>query len=165
MKAESFNNLKNFSTGEKNAAGQRLYQVEDFDLIDFHLMQYVDELTSFIKKHYSNRCPVCFIHCITSGEHKADSQHYQGLAIDCHFTGMGLFEQVMIASLFPFTGIGFYPYSSSCFVHLDLKDLGTKSRRRLWYRGTDGVYVGVDDIEDVVNKLRVPKPCFENDSD
>lgn len=165
MTEKQFDSLKNFSLRERNHNGESLRRIENVKLISSELMEYLDDLTSEIKNKFRWRKPVCVIHCITSGTHTANSAHPDGLAVDCHFTGLGLYEQIMMASLYPFTGLGFYPYSASSFVHLDVKEL-TTIRRRMWYRDADGVYVDFRRIGDVFDMLKGRHAnCLEDDSD
>ena len=152
MTRAEFDLLKNFSLRERNHKGESLCNTESVGLINLELMQYLDALTSDIKRVFKGRNPACIIHYITAGTHTKTSAHPKGLAVDCHFTGLGLYEQVMMASLYPFTGIGFYPYDTPPFVHLDLKS--TDMRRRMWYRTYDREYVDYRDIQEVFRRLR-----------
>lgn len=152
MTIPEFNRLKNFKWEEKNHKGERLCDVERIEVISLELMLYTDSLTTEIKRKFWTRNPVCIIHHITSGSHTDESVHPLGLAIDVEYPRMSVYEQVMMASLFPFTGIGFYPYSRSLFMHLDIKEI--ELRRRMWYRDIDGNYIDYRDIQAVLHKLR-----------
>jgi len=154
----------NFSPGERVLFGHRL-EDEDWGKIYRPLMEELDRMTSFIKQVYRERNPKCVLHCITSGDHTTDSQHYLGRAVDCRFTSLSLYESVMMALLYGFTGVGFYPYSTPCFVHLDRKDIG-EDRRRIWYRDERGNYIDARDLPEVFSKLRGPhRTCFLNGAD
>jgi len=157
---KAFDALRNFRSTERTIQRIPVYKAEDISLIEPELMYYLDELTSFIKQQFRERNPKCVIHYITSGTHKAGSQHYVGRAVDCRFVGLALWEQVAVASLFPFTGIGFYPFSTPCFVHLDIKLLQDQIIRRLWFRDNTHEYVGFNDIQEVIHQLHARKPSL-----
>jgi len=152
MTVLEFNRLDNFSWREVNHKGERLCRVENIELIKLELMLYMDAMVSSIKESFRERRPYCTIHYITNGDHTETSAHPWGGACDYEVRGLSLYEQVMMASLFPFTGIGFYPYTTPCFVHVDIKQI--EMRRRMWYRDADYVYYDYRDIQDVIHKLR-----------
>ena len=152
MLVKEFNDLNNFSWVEKNHKGERLCDVENIQLIKHELMIYTDAMVTDIKEVFRDRCPICLVHYITNGKHTKTSAHPWGGAIDYEIRGLSLYEQVIMASLYPFTGIGFYPYTTPCFVHVDIKDIAM--RRRMWYRDADRVYQDYQNFQDVMHKLR-----------
>ena len=166
MTVESFNSLANFNVNEKNFKGERLIDVENIRKVNDELMFLVDAYVSDVKKVFKARNPVCIVHFITSGTHTKDSAHPLGQAIDCHITSLSLYEQFMMASLYGFTGIGYYPYSTPCFLHLDIKELDGM-RRRIWYRDAFGDYIDFRKIQQVLETIRGPfgHNVFLNNSD
>lgn len=92
----------------------------------------------------------CVIHVAweDGGHDFADSAHYgdeihKATAIDCHFVGMSLLEQWLLAERFPWSGIGLYPYWQSPGLHLDLKSRNGLEGGR-WWRDLAGKYQPLD---------------------
>ena len=159
MLVKEFNALRNFSWQERNHKGERLCDVEDIQLIKLELMLCTDAMVTSVKEVFRDRRPACIVHYITNGKHTKTSAHPWGGAIDYEIRGLSLYEQVIMASLFPYTGIGFYPYTTPCFVHADIKTpteetLRVVMRRRMWYRDADKVYQDYQNFQDVIHKLR-----------
>jgi uncharacterized protein YcbK (DUF882 family) len=75
------------------------------------------------------------------------------MAVDCHITGLSLFETTVTAMMFPFKGIGFYPFQNTPFIHVDLKDRGS-GRKTIWYRNKEGLYIDTECISDVIKTLK-----------
>jgi len=74
--------------------------------------------------------------------HASNSYHYQGLAVDGHFVGMPLFDQLLIALSFSWTGVGFYPFWSHPGLHLDLRPLPpSNSIKMIWFQNSIGEYI------------------------
>jgi hypothetical protein len=153
MLVEDFDKLHNFKSNEKVLSGEKLSVSENISKVKDIVMILVDDWVSFVKKYYRNRISTCTIHCITSGKHESGSAHYSGMAVDCHITGLSLFEMVVTATMFPFKGIGFYPFQNTPFVHVDLKDRGN-GRKTLWYRNKEGLYIDTECISDVIKTLK-----------
>ena len=111
-------------------------------MVNKELIFLVDELTSYVKKRHDGS--VCIIHVAyeTSG-HTQDSQHYHGLAVDLHFSGLALMEQYFCAERFPFTGIGVYPYWNRPGLHLDIRKLANRQGAR-WWKDKDDEYQELD---------------------
>lgn len=96
-----------------------------------------------------------FITCGTQGEHAANSQHYQGKAVDVVFpdTKMGLLDRFIAAERFGFRGIGIYPewkYQGRDFggLHLDVRPLsyeldGTQEYQQARWICYEGNYYGL----------------------
>lgn len=152
MLIENFDKLNNFKSTELDANGKRLCDSQDIGKIKNGIMFLVDDWVSYVKGgSFESRKAKCTIHCITSGDHLAGSAHYTGDAVDCHISSLSLFEMVLTAMMFPFSGIGFYPHQNNPFVHVDLKNRLT-GILAMWYRNEDGVYVY--DIPLVLKKLK-----------
>jgi hypothetical protein len=152
MKIEEFDNLVNFKSTERGLDGKPLEETENIAKINKTFMQVVDDYVSYCKVMFKQRKPTCVIHCITSGDsHVPGSAHGAGLAVDCHVTGLSLFEMYMIAMTFPFMGVGFYPYQNNPFVHLDAKDRGRKNKA-IWFRNENGIYVY--ETDKILGKLK-----------
>jgi hypothetical protein len=118
-----------------------------------------------------------YVHDINNYGHSKTSAHYGyedikgACAMDGRFPGVSLHAQVQLALLFPFTGIFFYPYADTPFLHTDTKTwdrpLGVLT---LGYRDADGKFITTNnDFENVQNVLRRLKcdPCDDllNDTD
>lgn len=71
-------------------------------------------------------------------DHSARSYHYQGLAVDFHFTGLSARHQFEILDGFEEPGaMGWYPHWNNPGWHIDLRENAT---RLYWHRTRDGRY-------------------------
>ena len=87
------------------------------------------------------------------GHDFANSFHYPqppeglGLAIDFYMEGKTIISQFLIASRFPWTGIGLYPFAKPyAGVHCDLRPADV---RALWWKNAHGEYrdITYDDLQ------------------
>ena len=131
MKKEDFTKFKNFKIKEKNVFGKKAFP--DVDLLSFDMMKLLDAQTTFAKDFYSNSKISCIVHATTGGKHSENSQHYKGKAIDVHFRGMTLYEQVMLSLIFPWSAVGIYPTWKTKGLHLDLRDREEYKPILLWF--------------------------------
>lgn len=103
--------------------------------VSTELIEAVDDLRAMIGAP-------CTIHVAYATQgHSDGSWHYKGLAVDLHFRGVSLLDQVLAAErLGLFGGIGAYPHWANRGLHLDL---GPKGRR--WLRNSHGIYVALNE--------------------
>lgn len=112
--------------------------IKDPNMVSPELALMVDELTSFVKSQMPN--VFCIIHVAYEKEdHVENSKHYTGKAVDLSFHGMPLLMQYMAASMYPFTGIGVYPFWRNQGLHLELDPEHT-GRSKRWWRDGNGIY-------------------------
>lgn len=80
------------------------------------------------------------------------SYHAQGLAIDGVMVDnltrepLPLIRQYHIASRWPWTGIGLYPYWSTPGLHLDTRPCRALERRSRWFRDKAGEYRPIEEF-------------------
>jgi uncharacterized protein YcbK (DUF882 family) len=91
------------------------------------------------------------IHSTTGGEHVKGSVHYDGLAVDGHFTDLSAAEQFVICEQFNPSGLGFYPYWNSPGIHMDVRNLRAYEKGARWWRDKAGAYHAV--TPDVLRKF------------
>lgn len=130
---EFWKSIKYFSPNEKKFGDPTKNAWGDPYKIDQKLILLLDSLREYVGT------PI-YVHTAyeTSG-HATDSQHYLGMAVDCHIKGMSLIDQYLTAERFAFGGIGIYPHWSNEGLHLDTRDLPNGIGAR-WYRNASGVY-------------------------
>ena len=68
----------------------------------------------------------------TGRGHSKNSLHYIGQAADIRVLGMSLMDMFILASRFPFTGIGIYPHADHPFLHVEIDELIPFENRGLW---------------------------------
>ena len=61
------------------------------------------------------------VHDFNNYKHSKDSAHSDGDASDGRWRGLSLKDAVLLAMLYPFTGIFFYPHAVTPFFHTDQK--------------------------------------------
>ena len=120
MKIEEFKNLRNFHISELDYRGRPI--ISKLSLVKSSLMYRLDEAVGFAKQEYGKDQGKFRIHCIVLDEHSENSKHYTGEAVDGHFSGLSLYEMVMIGMKAGFTGIGYYPDANTKFVHFDIRE-------------------------------------------
>jgi hypothetical protein len=100
------------------------------------------ELIEAVDKLRAALSAPCIIHCAYATDgHSQGSLHYRGLAVDLHFRGVSLLDQVLAAERIGlFGGIGAYPHWANRGLHLDVGLLG-----RRWIRDKHGVYVALNE--------------------
>ena len=80
------------------------------------------------------------------------SYHTRGLAVDGVMVDnltrepLPLIQQYHIASRWPWTGIGLYPYWSTPGLHLDTRPCRPLERRSRWYRNEAGEYRPIEEF-------------------
>jgi len=117
LTAEDVDAFVNFSWNEKDVLrGRRIF--ERFSEIRRDFMFTVDSYVTMAKKIGAK---AFLVHDINLYQHSPDSAHKDGNAIDGEADGLSLKRQVQLALLFPFTGIFFYPFKKTPFLHLDQK--------------------------------------------
>lgn len=105
----------------------------------------VDALTAHMKMLYPQT--FCNIHvAYESSEHREDSKHYEGRAVDLHFQGIPLFFQFTIANQFKFTGIGVYPHWRNPGLHLEIEADYKANRTKRWWRDSQGEYRPIHEL-------------------
>lgn len=86
----------------------------------------------------------CFIHAsfATAGHDAPNTRHVTGEAIDCHFRGMGVIEQFLLASQFNPGGLGFYPLGvwANPGIHIDCRPLEPYQKAARWWKDERGQY-------------------------
>lgn len=161
MTRHSFDRLENFSLREKDEFGRVLEEAQDIELVDGKLMHMLDDLTTLVKREFDYCNPIARVISITSGKHTDGSQHYLGRAVDVYFKGLSLYQMFEMACLFPFKGVGFYPYVRTIppYVHLDVRQ--DQWPRDVWYRKANGDYV-FNDYKEVFLELKgaMHKSCL-----
>jgi len=136
---EQWKIIKHFKPNEKNYLGKR-GAFGDLKLFQFKVLYLLDQMTDFAKALYWYKTIYCIVHCGTQGIHSENSQHYLGLAVDVHYTNLTLFEQIQIAQMFQWHGIGFYPTWKHPGLHLDLREQQDEFQRKaMWYTYTTTV--------------------------
>lgn len=110
------------------------------------LILMTDRLAGHMKSIYPSTG--CIIHvAYEESDHVEGSKHYMGMAVDCHFIGVPLFFQFMVASQFPFTGIGVYPYWKNPGLHLEIEpDYPTAARTKRWWRDDKNEYRSISEM-------------------
>jgi hypothetical protein len=133
---EQWRTIKHFRPNEKDHR-RRTGAFGDLNLFEFGVLRILDQQTDYIKTIYKELDPsrkiYCIVHCGTQGTHSEGSQHYLGLAVDVHYVGLSLYEQVMFSTMFPWSGIGFYPTWKHQGLHLDMRKVEWYERRSMWY--------------------------------
>ena len=129
MTIDEFKKLKNFSIEERDVYKRAI--TSDIAGIQKPLMLRIDRAVSFTKQVYGDKAGQFIVHDINLGIHsKKDGFHTRGMAIDGHFRGLDLYEQVMIGLKFGFKGVGFYLKWNVPGVHFDIRN---QQRLSLWY--------------------------------
>ena len=84
--------------------------------------------------------------CFATDGHSSKSWHYQGKAVDFHFSaGLSLSRELSLLVLSPFGGIGFYPHwSPRPGWHVDMRP----HPRLFWIGEKDGSYSYFNDVND-----------------
>lgn len=115
----------------------------DSTKVDHRLLLALDAYREFVNR------PVIIHVAWDNDDHVPGSQHYQGIAVDCHVIGMSLFEMWTAAERFQvFTGIGVYPYWDTPGLHLDIRSLPvpmTLNAGARWWRDAKGDYHSFQD--------------------
>ena len=135
MDIESFYLLKNFHVTEKDIYGRLI--TEDLDRIEEQLMIKVDAMVSTAKESFGTDVGKFIVHSIVSGGHTPGSKHYSGEAIDGHFTGLNLYQAVMVGLKAGFRGIGYYPWWGSPGIHVDIR---SQAHTSVWASFSSGAY-------------------------
>ena len=105
LEDDDFASIDHFTAKEIRDLG------EDFENIQYALMFTLDNLREALDTPF-------VLHCIGNGKHVENSYHYQGIALDGHFTHYITPNQVVQAALnCGFTGIGYYSWG----WHFDLR--------------------------------------------
>jgi hypothetical protein len=106
MKIIEIAKLRNFNADEKTVFGDFVFgKMEDLnrDFVFFH-----DGFVSQMKRDYGSRNGQCIIHDFNMRQHDGED-HPEGIAVDYHFRGIGLYDTVMGAIAFGYRKIFFYP--------------------------------------------------------
>ena len=110
----------------------------DPNKIRVHLVYWLDAIRKFVG------LPL-FLHCgYEQSGHASNSWHYKGCAVDFHVDGIKPLDFMFAALMFPFNGIGFYPYWNNPGFHLDMRNLSDDGRRDVWYRDKKGTYHNIN---------------------
>ncbi|MEW6712369.1 MAG: hypothetical protein AB1403_21300 [Candidatus Riflebacteria bacterium] len=133
MTPEQFKTVKFFKPSEKWG---------DLSKIDQLLVYCLD------RTRMQGNCPFS-IHCAyESSGHSEDSYHYKGQAVDGHFVGMHLLNQLLVAERTNlWRGIGLYPFWNNPGLHLDVR--GGQPLR--WIRDQAGIYHYNPTFEVIIN--------------
>jgi len=102
--------------------------------MQLHLIYWLDALRKYVGS------PL-IIHCGYEKEgHVSKSQHRWGNAVDLHSDTIHYKTLLCAALLFPFAGIGIYPYWNNPGLHLDMRKLVDGEPKKIWYRDKDNLY-------------------------
>ena len=140
MTNKQLKELKNFSVGEKDIYGRKIFNM--MGAIDPMLMERIDYAVTLGKGLFSNTFFV--VHDINQGEHSKGSLHYEGKAIDGHFKHLPLERQWFLCTLAGFKGIGVYYDWDHVGVHCDIRDQDVMS---VWYKNGEYNYNRIDLME------------------
>ena len=148
MKLQDFAELRNFQVSEKDIYDKLI--TEGLEKINLTLMLRLDEAVGFAKQEFGKNNGKFIVHCIMAGKHSKNSYHYKGEAVDGHFAGLDLLQQVFIGFKAGFKGIGYYPHWNSKGVHFDIRDQAHVST---WFRLNDSEYVY--DYDAFIDRLQI----------
>lgn len=110
----------------------RAHEWGDWPRVDPRLIYALDDLRDLLGK------PIVIHEAYANGGHAEHSEHYRGMAADCHAEGVELVDFFLCASRFAiFRGIGLYPYWRQRGLHLDIREA---PHRAYWWRDADGRY-------------------------
>jgi len=152
MTQKQLKELKNFSVGEKDIYGRKIFNM--MGAIDPMLMERIDYAVTLGKGLFSNTFFV--VHDINQGEHSKGSLHYEGKAIDGHFAHLPLERQWFLCMLAGFKGIGIYPEHKTPDIHADIRDQDVVS---VW-RGYYTLHINKDGKEEIVQDYEYDRLDF-----
>ena len=150
MTIQEFQHLKNFSIDEKDIFGRVI--TAKIENIQKPLMMKIDKTVTFAKIEYGDWAKF-IVHDINQGKHSKNSFHKVGMAIDGHFYGLSLFDQVMLGLKEGFHGIGSYPDWEHSGIHFDIRPQCWIS---MWYQGknSEGKKIYIYDWKKILTTLR-----------
>jgi len=104
------------------------------DHVDVRLIVLLRDLNDYTGKNL-------MVHCLYDEDRAPDNLHRQGLAADGHIENMGLLDQYVCISRFPFKGIGLYTAWNHAGFHVDLRNQKIGAR---WACRKQGEYVAMN---------------------